>query len=95
MKSIFGSREVLNDLFRSDRGTNKGLKAIAGFITGLILGVILLIGLYYGLQYGLLASLIITGVSTLLMSLALAFTGKINKSMKAMTLCRLFLTLTF
>ena len=76
MKSIFGSREVLNDLFLSDRGTNKGLKAVAGFITGLILGVVLFVGLYYGLKYGLIVAICITGVSTLFMSLCLAFTGE-------------------
>lgn len=75
-KSLFGSREVLNDLFRSDRGTNKSLKAIAGILTGLILGVILFAGLFYGLSYGLLAAVIITAVSTVIMSVALAFTGK-------------------
>ncbi|XP_072044147.1 uncharacterized protein [Amphiura filiformis] len=89
MKSIFGSREVLNELFLSERGTNKGLKAVAGIITGLILGVILLVGLYYGLDYGVIPAVIITAVSTVFMSVCLAFTvrGRCVALLMVPTLC--------
>ncbi|XP_072048284.1 DC-STAMP domain-containing protein 2-like [Amphiura filiformis] len=89
MTPIYGSRDVLNDLFRSERGSNKRLKAVAGFMTGLILGVVLMIGLYYGLSYGLVTAFVITAVSTLLMSLCLAFTvrGRCVASLMVPTLC--------
>ncbi|XP_072035600.1 uncharacterized protein [Amphiura filiformis] len=89
MKSIFGSTEVLNDLFLSERGANKRLKAVAGIITGLVLGVILMIGLHYGLKYGHIAAFVITAVSTLFMSLCLAFTvrGRCVALLMVPTLC--------
>ncbi|XP_071486817.1 DC-STAMP domain-containing protein 2-like [Diadema antillarum] len=73
-KSLVASNEILNDILLSDRGTHKKLKGVVGSLMGGILGVLLFIGLYYGLAYGLYATLAITAISTVFMSLCLAFT---------------------
>ncbi|XP_071486816.1 uncharacterized protein [Diadema antillarum] len=73
-KNLVASSELLNDILLSDRGTHKKLKGVVGFLVGIILGGLLFLGLYYGLAYGLYAALIITAISTIFMSLCLAFT---------------------
>ena len=47
-----------------------------GALAGLVFGGFLFLGVYNGLDYGLVASIIMTLIGTVIMCLALAFTGK-------------------
>ncbi|XP_071944184.1 DC-STAMP domain-containing protein 2-like [Antedon mediterranea] len=73
LMSLAASREVLNDIFKSERNENKWMKGVIGLCVAIFLGAILFIGLYYGLYYMEVVSVIITAASTFFIVLGLAF----------------------
>ncbi|XP_033121606.1 DC-STAMP domain-containing protein 2-like [Anneissia japonica] len=73
LRSLAASREVLNDIFKSDREENKKMKGVIGLCVAIFLGAVLFIGLHYGLYYTEVVSVIITVASTFFIALSLAF----------------------
>ncbi|XP_071945224.1 DC-STAMP domain-containing protein 2-like [Antedon mediterranea] len=73
LMSLAASREVLNDIFKSERNENKWMKGVIGLCVAIFLGAILFIGLHYGLYYTEVVSVIITAASTFFIVLGLAF----------------------